>query len=109
MYQRHVLRLTLENWSASEPVTPYPTLYRKPAELARRGALVTVGCRDVERAKFLKPMGVVGQVTPVKADVTNAGRVARAVEGADIVISLAGILHQSGRNTFDAVQASGPQ
>jgi uncharacterized protein YbjT (DUF2867 family) len=77
-------------------------------ELARRGALVTVGCRDVERAKFLKPMGVVGQVTPVKADVTNAGRVARAVEGADIVISLAGILHQSGRNTFDAVQASGP-
>lgn len=77
-------------------------------ELARRGARVTVGCRDVERAKFLKPMGVVGQVTPVKADVTNAGQIARAVEGADIVISLVGILHQSGRNTFDAVQASGP-
>jgi uncharacterized protein YbjT (DUF2867 family) len=77
-------------------------------ELARRGARVTVGCRDVERAKFLKPMGVVGQVTPVKADVTNAGQVARAVEDADIVISLAGILYQSGSNTFDAVQASGP-
>jgi uncharacterized protein YbjT (DUF2867 family) len=77
-------------------------------ELARRGARVTVGCRDVERAKFLKPMGVVGQVTPVKADVTNAGQVARALEGADIVISLVGILYQSGRNTFDAVQASGP-
>jgi uncharacterized protein YbjT (DUF2867 family) len=77
-------------------------------ELARRGARVTVGCRDVERAKFLKPMGVVGQVTPIKADVTNAGQVARALEGADIVISLAGILYQSGRNTFDAVQASGP-
>ncbi len=78
------------------------------SELARRGARVTVGCRDVERAKFLKPMGVVGQVTPVKADVTNAGQVARAVEGAEIVISLVGILYQSGGNTFDAVQASGP-
>jgi len=77
-------------------------------ELARRGARVTVGCRDVERAKFLKPMGAVGQVTPIKADVTNAGQVARAVEGAEIVISLVGILHQSGGNTFDAVQASGP-
>ena len=77
-------------------------------ELARRGARVTVGCRDVERAKFLKPMGDVGQVTPVKADVSNAGQVARAVEDADIVISLAGILYQSGSNTFDAVQASGP-
>ena len=77
-------------------------------ELARRGARVTVGCRDVERAKFLKPMGAVGQVTPVKADVTNAGQVAKAVEGAEIVISLVGILYQSGGNTFDAVQASAP-
>jgi uncharacterized protein YbjT (DUF2867 family) len=77
-------------------------------ELARRGARVTVGCRDVERAKFLKPMGAVGQITPVKADVTNAGQVAKAVEGADIVISLVGILYQYGGNTFDAVQASGP-
>jgi uncharacterized protein YbjT (DUF2867 family) len=77
-------------------------------ELARRGARVTVGCRDVERAKFLKPMGAVGQITPVKADVTNAGQVAKAVEGAEFVISLVGILYQYGGNTFDAVQASGP-
>jgi len=77
-------------------------------ELTRRGARVTVGCRDVERAKFLKPMGVVGQVTPIKVEVTNAGQIARALEGADIAISLVGILYQSGRNTFDAVQASGP-
>ena len=77
-------------------------------ELAARGALVTVGCRDVERAKFLKPMGAVGQVTPVKADVTNAAQVARAADGAEFVVSLVGILYESGRNTFDAVQAAGP-
>ena len=76
--------------------------------LARAGARVTVGCRDVERAKFLKPMGAVGQITPVRADITDAGQIARAVEGADLVISLVGILHESGHNSFDAVQAQGP-
>lgn len=77
-------------------------------ELARRGALVTVGCRSTEGAKFLKPMGTVGQVTPVKADVTQFGQVARALADSDLVISLVGILHESGRNTFEAVHASGP-
>ena len=77
-------------------------------ELAQRGARVTAGCRDVERAKFLKPMGSVGQITPVKAEVTDAGQVARALEGADMVVSLVGILHESGRNSFDAVQATAP-
>lgn len=77
-------------------------------ELARRGARVTVGCRDVERAKFLKPMGSIGQITPVKVNVNDVGRIARALEGADMAVSLVGILHESGKNTFDAVQAIGP-
>lgn len=77
-------------------------------ELAKRGARVNAVCRDVEKAKFLKPMGVVGQVTPMRADVTDAGAIARAVNGASIVINLVGILHQSGRNTFDAVQGTAP-
>ena len=77
-------------------------------ELARRGAQVTVGGRDVERAKFLKPMGAVGQVTPIRSDVTNARHIVRAVDGADMVVSLVGILYQSGGNTFDTVQATAP-
>jgi NADH dehydrogenase len=77
-------------------------------ELAKRGARVNAVCRDVEKAKFLKPMGVVGQVTPMRADVTDPAAIARAVQGASIVVNLVGILHQSGRNTFDAVQASAP-
>lgn len=77
-------------------------------ELAKRGARVNAVCRDVEKAKFLKPMGVVGQVTPMRADVTDASAIARAVNGASIVINLVGILHQSGRNTFDAVQGTAP-
>ncbi len=77
-------------------------------ELAARGMRVNAVCRDAEQAKFLKPMGVVGQVTPMRADVTDPAAVARAVAGADIVINLVGILYQSGRNTFDAVQATAP-
>ncbi|SDF56761.1 complex I NDUFA9 subunit family protein [Thalassobaculum litoreum] len=77
-------------------------------ELAQRGARVNAVCRDVEKAKFLKPMGVVGQVTPMRADVTDAAAIARAVNGASMVVNLVGILHPSGRNTFDAVQATAP-
>ncbi|NBP89153.1 MAG: NAD-dependent epimerase/dehydratase family protein [Planctomycetia bacterium] len=42
--------------------------------LAREGARVIVLCRNAERAKFLKTMGVVGQVTPVAGNATAAGR-----------------------------------
>jgi NADH dehydrogenase len=77
-------------------------------ELAKRGARVNAVCRDVEKAKFLKPMGVVGQVTPMRADVTDPAAIARAVKGASVVVNLVGILHQSGRNTFDAVQGTAP-
>ncbi|MDF1792477.1 MAG: complex I NDUFA9 subunit family protein [Thalassobaculaceae bacterium] len=77
-------------------------------ELAKRGARVNAVCRDVEKAKFLKPMGAVGQVTPMRADVTDAAAISRAINGASAVINLVGILHPSGRNTFDAVQATAP-
>jgi uncharacterized protein YbjT (DUF2867 family) len=77
-------------------------------ELAKCGARVNAVCRDVEKAKFLKPMGVVGQVTPMRADVTDPASIERAVRGASVVVSLVGILYPSGRNTFDAVQATAP-
>lgn len=77
-------------------------------ELAARGARVNAVCRDAERAKFLKPMGSVGQVTPMRADVTDPAAVARAVAGADVVINLVGILVPSGRHSFEAVQATAP-
>ncbi|MBO6560439.1 MAG: complex I NDUFA9 subunit family protein [Nisaea sp.] len=78
-------------------------------ELAQKGARIAVACRDVEAAKFLKVQGVVGQVTPVHVDVTEGlSAIAPAVEGADMVINLCGILFESGRNRFDAVQGTAP-
>lgn len=77
-------------------------------ELAQQGARISVACRDVEGAKHLKVQGVVGQVTPVHVNVATGEGVADAVQGADIVINLCGILYESGRNSFDAVQATAP-
>jgi len=75
--------------------------------LAARGYVVRVAVRDPEAALFLKPMGAVGQVVPLYASVPNEGTVARAVEGAALVVSLAGILAERRRGDFDRVQHQG--
>lgn len=75
--------------------------------LAQRGYVVRVAVRDPEAALFLKPMGAVGQVVPLFAAVTEEATVARAVEGADCVVNLVGILAEERRGAFDAVHAEG--
>ena len=75
--------------------------------LAQAGCRVTVAVRHPEQAKFLKPMGNVGQITAVCADIQDAGSVAAAVKGADGVVNLVGILYERGRQRFDGIQAVG--
>ena len=77
-------------------------------ELAQRGAKVRVACRDPERALDLKPLGDVGQVTPVQANIRDAASLAAAVRGADAVVNLVGILAEGGKQTFASVQEKGP-
>ena len=75
--------------------------------LARRGYRVRVAVRRPNAAQFLRPMGVVGQVEPVQANIRDDASVSSAVAGADAVVNLVGILHQSGKQKFAAVQAEG--
>jgi len=75
--------------------------------LARRGDQVRVAVRDPQAALFLKPMGDVGQVTPVQANIRNMDSVRSAVAGADQVVNLVGILSESGPQRFSAVQTQG--
>lgn len=75
--------------------------------LAARGMRVRVAVRDPERAAFVKPMGDVGQVAPVQANIRDQASVARAVDGADAVINCVGILYERGRQRFAAVHADG--
>ncbi|MDY0872276.1 complex I NDUFA9 subunit family protein [Dongia rigui] len=76
--------------------------------LARAGWQVRVAVRRPNEALFLKTSGDVGQVTPIAANIRDDRSVAAAVAGADAVVNLVGILYQSGRQSFDSVQAKGP-
>ncbi|MBO6633460.1 MAG: complex I NDUFA9 subunit family protein [Parvibaculum sp.] len=75
--------------------------------LARRGCRVRVAVRRPNDAMFLRPMGVVGQVEPVQANIRDDASVKAALIGADAVVNLVGIMHESGKHTFEAVQAEG--
>ena len=77
--------------------------------LAAAGARVVVGVRHPGRAGFLKPMGDVGQVLPVAADIGDEATVAAAVQGSDLVVNLAGILVETGAQRFAAVHAQGAE
>ncbi len=75
--------------------------------LARRGYRVRVAVRRPNEAHYLRPMGVVGQVEPVQANIRDDASVRAAVKGAVAVINLVGLLHESGKQTFDAVMHEG--
>jgi uncharacterized protein YbjT (DUF2867 family) len=75
--------------------------------LAAAGHVVRVAVRDPEAARFLRPTGRVGQIVPLAAPVTDDAGVARAVEGAAIVVNLVGILAERRRGDFRAIHAEG--
>lgn len=71
--------------------------------LVRMGAQVRVAVRDPVRAEYLKPMGEVGQVVLLQANVRNMSSIHRAIADSDAVINLTGLLHQTGDQTFQAI------
>ncbi|HET7880408.1 MAG TPA: complex I NDUFA9 subunit family protein [Acetobacteraceae bacterium] len=75
--------------------------------LAKKGFVVRVAVRDPEAALFLKPMGAVGQVVPLFASVANETTVRRAVDGADLVVNLVGILSEGRSGDFQRIHADG--
>lgn len=77
--------------------------------LSKRGWRVRAAMRRPDLAGHLQPLGAVGQIHAVQANLRYPASVARAVEGADAVVNLVGILHEGGRQTFSAVQAQGPR
>jgi NADH dehydrogenase len=75
--------------------------------LAKRGYRIRVACRRPDLAGHLQPLGNVGQIQPVQANVRVRWSVDRAVQGADHVVNLVAILHESGRQKFPAVHEFG--
>src|SRR5258707_2964416 len=77
--------------------------------LARRQYRIRVAVRRPELAGYLRPMGRVGQIHAVQANLRYPQSVAAAVRDADVVINLVGILFERGRQRFDTVQAEGAE
>lgn len=75
--------------------------------LVKRGYRVRVAVRRPDLAGFLQPIGTVGQIHAVQANLRYPASVAAAVKGADAVINLVGIMQEQGRQSFSAVQANG--
>jgi len=77
--------------------------------LAKRGHRIRVAVRRPDLAGHVQPLGMVGQIKPIQANLRYRWSIDRAIEGADAVVNLVGILAESGRQTFDAVQSFGPR
>lgn len=75
--------------------------------LAKRGYRVRAAMRRPDLAGHLQPLGSVGQIHAVQANLRYPQSVAHAVQGADAVVNLVGILFESGRQRFSSVQAEG--
>jgi uncharacterized protein YbjT (DUF2867 family) len=76
--------------------------------LAARGDVVPVGCRNAEEAKFLKPMGDVGQVEPLNITIDSEERLPAFLAGSGGLVNCVGVLRESGSQTFERVHHTGP-
>ncbi len=75
--------------------------------LARRDWRIRVAVRRPDLAGHVRPLGRVGQIAPVQANVRYPESIAAAVSGADVVINLVGILTETSRQKFRAVHTMG--
>ena len=72
-------------------------------ELLRTGARIRIAQRDPSQAHSLKPLSRLGQTQFVPASITHPASLARAIEGADGVVNLVGIL----AGDFEAIHVEG--
>jgi NADH dehydrogenase len=77
--------------------------------LAKRHYRIRVAVRRPDLAGHLQPLGRVGQIHAVQANLRHAGSIEAAVRDAAVVVNLVGILFERGRQRFEAVQAFGAE
>ena len=77
-------------------------------DLARGGAVIAACARHASSAGFLRPMGDVGQIAPLSANLGDERALAAVVAGADAVVNLVGILYERGAQRFELAHHRGP-
>jgi len=75
--------------------------------LANAGCRIRVGCRRPDLAVHLQPLGAVGQIVAVQANVRYPSSLTAACEGADAVVNLVAVLASAGAQTFEALHVFG--
>src|SRR6202789_4330911 len=75
--------------------------------LAREGCRVRAASRRPDLGVFLRPQGTPEQIEPVQANLRYPDSVARAIEGADVVVNAAGVKSERGPQSYEAVHVSG--
>ncbi len=78
-------------------------------QLARSGWRVLVASRNPAAAAQLKPAGDVGQIVPFRCNIRDISSLQQAFAQSDAVVNLAGILFESGKQTFTAIHAQAPE
>jgi NADH dehydrogenase len=77
--------------------------------LCKRGYRIRVAVRRPDLTGHLQPLGRVGQIHAVQANLRYPASVEAAARGADVLINLVGILYERGKQRFDTVQAFGAE
>jgi NADH dehydrogenase len=75
--------------------------------LCKRDYRIRVAVRRPELTGYLQPLGRVGQIHAVQANLRYPASVEAAMRDSQVAINLVGILAPGGEQTFDAVQAAG--
>jgi uncharacterized protein YbjT (DUF2867 family) len=75
--------------------------------LARKGLRVRVAVRNPGRGYRLRMLGDVGQIEVVQANIRDTPSIERALEGAEACVNAVGVLHESGRQRFQALHVDG--
>ncbi len=77
--------------------------------LAKRDYRIRVAVRRPDLANFLQPLGRVGQIHAVQANLRDDASVAAAARGAHVLINLVGLLQEGGRQRFDSIHTQGAE
>jgi len=75
--------------------------------LAMNGWRVRSASRRPDLAGHLQPMGAVGQIHAVQANIRFPESIDRAIDGADVVVNLVSVLANSGNQTYQALNVTG--
>ncbi|MGH7013929.1 MAG: complex I NDUFA9 subunit family protein [Stellaceae bacterium] len=76
--------------------------------LAAEGAVIAAVSRAASAAGYLRPMGDVGQIALIDANIGDRDRLAPLLDGAEGVINAAGILYERGTQRFRTLHETGP-